>query len=236
ISELGNQAKASSLDEVIGKYSAHIPRGTDGQAMSPPAVLESLLQAHYTLEQNPAAAIQFLAQNYGLDLAQMAFDPVAHQQAEMQRQQVVAQYENVIRQLDYKYQALQQQYAQAQQQRLAYVQQEAAKFFEGKEWSSDLEQETLHQVAALRDRNPSLYHADPLSVLREAHTRALKVLGMQAKQDQVDAKKRADQAKKPSELNVRTHGLSHAAGAASQGMFANDTWDAAYARAQKRGS
>src|SRR5262249_19737840 len=60
ISELGNQAKASSLDEVIGKYSAHIPRGPDGQAMSPPAVLESLLQAHYTLEQNPAAAIQFL--------------------------------------------------------------------------------------------------------------------------------------------------------------------------------
>src|SRR5262249_28039504 len=126
-------------------------------------------------------------------------------------------------------------YAQAQQERLAYVQQEAAKFFEGKEHSPELEEETLHQVAALRDRNPSLFHADPLSVMREAHTRALKVLGMSAKQDQVAAKKRADEAKRLSELNVRSNGLNRAPGAASAGMFDNTTWDRAFERANKRG-
>jgi hypothetical protein len=66
---------SAELGGVLERYSNHIPRGQDGQPMAPPQVLESLLSAHHALEQNPAAAIAWLAQSYGLDLGQLGVNP-----------------------------------------------------------------------------------------------------------------------------------------------------------------
>src|SRR5262245_12343324 len=195
---------AAELGGVIERYSAHIPRDQSGQAMAAPAVLEHLLAAHQMLEQSPGPAIMALANSYGVSLADLAFDPQAHAASEQQRQYQLAQHQYEVKQLHNQIAQLQHQQQQYHQQRMGYLHQETAKFFEGKEYSSELENEIHHQVAALRDRNPSLFEVAPLEVLKLAEERALQFTGISDKRKTTEAKKKADEARRLASLNVRS--------------------------------
>jgi hypothetical protein len=230
ITELGNQAKSSPIDEVVSRYQAHIPRGQDGQPMPAHSVLEHLLAAHSMLEQQPAAAIQALANSYGIDLRQMAHDP----QAAAQQEQVRSHYEQTIAQLQHQNAMLQQRQQQWQSQRQEYLQKQALEYLQDKEYSPELEAEIHHQVAALRARDPAKFAIDPMAVLREAERRAFKFTGHGDKSSAAEAKKRADEAKRLASLNVKTTGLSRSPGNVSGDMWSPDAWDAAYAKASGR--
>jgi hypothetical protein len=230
LSELRKGNGASELGAVMDKYQGRIPNGPDGAPMAPAAVLNSLLKAHDMLESNPMMAIAFLAQNYGVSLAALGQDPEA---VSMQQQQM-ASYQQAMAQAQQHAQQLQQQQQQLQQQRQQYFQRELENFIKERSeyWSSDLEDEVVRQVDAVKAQNPSLFAMDPLTVVRQAESRAKKIVGIQTKQDQIEARKKADEARRLASLNVKTRAGSSPTNA-SKDIWSNDNWHAAYDRAQR---
>ncbi|MGE5164666.1 MAG: hypothetical protein ACM3IH_11670 [Sphingobacteriales bacterium] len=100
-----------------------IPRLPDGTELAPTQAIEHLLQANKILNESPAQAIQWLAQSYGVDLAQLAqgpqtpADPMSEIQAAMahwrQEEQAAAQ-----QQLQREREALHMQMRQAEERRV----------------------------------------------------------------------------------------------------------------------
>jgi hypothetical protein len=228
ISELG-QAKSSPFDEVVQRYSSHIPRGPDGNPMPAQSVLDHLLAAHAMLESQPGPAIQALANSYGIDLRQMAHDP----QAAAQQQQIVSQYAQQVQHLQAQVAQLQSQRSQYQSQRAQWLQQQALEYLKDKEYSPEFENEIHHQVAAIRDRNPAQFEIDPMSVLREAERRAYKFTGHGDKSSAEEAKKKADEAKRLGSMNVKSK-IGRSPSGVSGDMWSPDNWEAAYSKASGR--
>jgi hypothetical protein len=117
--------------------------------MAPQAVLETLLQAHLALEQNPAAAIAHLANSYGIDWKSVGLDP-----------RLEAQRQGQLHQARQQAAMLQQQHQQWQSQRQQYLQKEIESLITGKEHWSEIENETMVQLNAMRQQNPRLAEAD----------------------------------------------------------------------------
>jgi hypothetical protein len=229
ISELGNRKSSDEFAPVLERYGSVIPRGQDGQPMAPPQVLESLLSAHHALEQNPAAAIQWLAQSYGLDLRQMAYDPTAAQQ----QQEVVSQYAQAMQRAQAEVAQLRAQQQQWQQQRQQHLYNQIFEYGKDKPHWAEIEQEAMHQIAAIRDANPGLFEIDPMGCLKEAEKRALSIVGVTTKNSAIEAKKKADEAKRLSSLNVRSK-IGRSPSNVSGDMWSPDNWEAAYSKASGR--
>jgi hypothetical protein len=165
ISELGNRGKLpDEFGSVMEKYGSVIPRGPDGNPMAPPAVMESLLVAHHALETHPAAAIQWLANSYGVNLGELAHDPRSAAQQ--------AQYAQAAQQLQNQLAQMQAQHQQWHAKRMQYIQREAENYIREKDYWPSIEDEVIRQVNAVKETNPGLVEADPLAVMKEAEKRA----------------------------------------------------------------
>jgi hypothetical protein len=207
-----------------------IPRGADGSPLPPQAVMESLLSAHHALETHPAAAIAWLAQSYGVDLGQLAYDPAA----EAQRQQVTTQHQQAMQQLQHQYQQLQAQHQHWHNQRLQYLQNQILDYAKDKAHWPEIENEVYHQIAAIRDQRPGLYEIDPMAVLKEAEKRALSITGVNERRSAAENKRKADDAKRLASINMKTGGMSRSPSNVGRDMWSGDTWTSAYDRATRR--
>jgi hypothetical protein len=218
----------AELGSVIEKFSSVIPRGMDGNPMAAPEILAGLLNAHSALERNPIGALQWLARSYGIDPGHIGIQGGGQQQQQAQAQAQVQQLQHQLSQL-------QNQHQQWQQQRQGYFQREMESFIKERAdyWSPELEDEVLRQVNAVRDTNPSVFNMDPLTVVRQAEARAKKIVGIQAKQDAVEAKKKADEAKRLASLNVRSV-MGRSPSNVSGNMWSSDNWNALYDKASSR--
>jgi hypothetical protein len=103
----------------------------------------------------------------------------------------------------------------------------------GKDHWPSIEDEAVRQVNAVREQNPSLFHMDPLRVVRDAVERAEKICGISDKQSAVEARKKADEAKRLASMNVRSV-LSKSPSNISGDMWSSDNWRAAYDKASGR--
>jgi hypothetical protein len=227
ISELGHRGKpADDFAPVLERYANHIPRDpATGQPMPAPAVMESLLAAHHALETHPQAALQWLANSYGVDLGQLGSNPAAAVQQQ--------QYAQAAQQLQHQLAQLRVEQQQWQAQRQQYLQREVEGLINGKDHWPSIEDEAVRQVNAVREQNPSLFHMDPLRVVRDAVERAEKICGISDKQSAVEARKKADEAKRLASMNVRSV-LSKSPSNISGDMWSSDNWRAAYDKASGR--
>jgi hypothetical protein len=176
------------------------------------------LAAHHALETQPAQALAWLAQSYGIPLAALGQDPEAVQ---MQQRQMT--------QLQQQAQRLQAQQQQWQQQRQAYLQKEIESLINGKEHWSSIEDETIRQLNAVRAQNPSAYEMDPFRVVKDAISRAEKIAGIS---DKAETVKKAQEAKRLASLNVKSS-VGKSPSNVSGGMFDDSTWQNAYSKANR---
>jgi hypothetical protein len=221
---------ASVLDQFTPNLPPHIAQLPRVQQIG------MLFAASEALDRDPVSSIQQLAAHYGINLAELSRNPQAEAQAEQQRQAVTARYEQQVQYLQHQIAQLQSQQAQHQQQRQGYFQEQFENFIRERAdyWSPELEDEVVRQVNAVKESNPSLAAMDPFGVVKQAEERARKIIGIQAKQDAVEAKKKIDAAKRHSSLNVKTTGLSRSPSNVGGSMWDNDAWDQAYSRASGR--
>jgi hypothetical protein len=147
VTELGQaakQARRSDTDSQIGavyeRHRASIPRLPDGRELAPHEAFELLLSAHQRLESQPAAAIQSLAQQYGVDLSAFGrpeVDPITQ----------IRQQERAAVQSEFQ-QMLAQQHAQQETARVQYLTEELGNFAKGKDYWAKIEDEVVHQIFA----------------------------------------------------------------------------------------
>ena len=127
--------------------------------------MHHLLAANDALERNPAEALQWLANHYGVDLGSLGQAPPDPQQ-EAQTLLQQAQQE-ALRSFQAQQQWEQQQQQQAMAQQLT---QHVERFASDKPHWAELEPEILHHVSGLRATRPEM---DPRDVLQTAYDKAL---------------------------------------------------------------
>jgi hypothetical protein len=230
IAQLKATGGSAELGNVIGKYSNHIPRGPDGNPMSPPVILESLLQAHSILEQDPQTAIQWLANSYGVNLGALAQDP----QAAQYQAQLVGHFQQEAQRIQQEVAQLRASQSQLRHQRQQYLQTEILRLIDGKENWNEIEPEVVRQLEAVRSQDPSAYELDSLRAVREAIERAEKITGVHDKKAAEEARKKALEAKRLASLNVRSV-VGKSPTGVSKDIWSNDSWGASYDKAQRRG-
>jgi hypothetical protein len=190
---LAKQPGADDVGKVFQDFQSQglVPRHDDGRELTASEVVQSALDFDQALRRQPAAVIQALAAAHGVQLVEPSGPQIDPNQI---RQQVYAEF------------AQQQAQQQAQQHaaREAWLQNEIGQFTNGKEYWPQIENEVIAQVALLRSMNPTKADADPLGVLKQAHDRALKQVGIDPDQKTklAEQKKKADQAKRLASLNV----------------------------------
>ena len=166
ISELGLHARtARELGQVFEQYHETAPKLADGRPAPPTQVMHHLLAANDALERNPAEALQWLANHYGVDLGSLGQappDPQQEAQTHLQQAQ-----EQAYAQARQQYEMQEQQRWQAQATQLA---EHVNKFASDKPHWADLEPEILHHVTGLRGTNPEM---DPREILQTAYAKAL---------------------------------------------------------------
>jgi hypothetical protein len=196
--------------------------GTEAQ------MIQSWMQADRYLSQNPSEALKWLAQQYNVDLAQIAGQPQQPaQQNPIDDLFKDPRYDTLAKQneaLQQKLAALEQQQqkvvgsltareqAEAQRQ-TAYISEQIQKFASDRPYFAQLEDEITHEVNLIKAKEPSL----PIDkLLDKAYDRAIyanpqireRVLADQRKAEMEKAQKEAAvktaQAKKLSSMNVRT--------------------------------
>jgi hypothetical protein len=184
--------------------------------------IAALYAASEALDRDPVGSIQKLAAQYGLDLSQLGGNSgsAEHQQALWQYQQA--------------YQQLHAQHQHWHQQRMQYLEQQILEYVQDKPHSPEIEDEWMRQIAAVKATNPRLFEADPLAVLKQAEQRALAIVPGADKSKAVEAKKRADEAKRLGSLNLKTGGMSRSPMNTSRDIWSNDGWGAVYDKAQRR--
>jgi hypothetical protein len=206
ISELGQLAKqARDTDSQIGavyeRHRASIPRLPDGREMQAHEAFDLLLITHQKLESQPAAAIQFLANHYGINLAELGrpeVDPIT-QIRQQERAAVQSEFQQILAQ----------QHAQQETARLQYLTEELESFAKGKDYWPKIEDELVHQIHAMKAVNEQRVLANPLGALKEAEERALKVVGIDPKagDKETERKRKADAAKRMASINVSSRGF-----------------------------
>ncbi len=214
ITELSQVAK--SIDP-IRQHLEPLQRAAQQKGLTADVALQRLLAAEEALTRDPAGAIKWLADSYGLNLSQFAQPPVdgstpegAHFNA---LQQEISQLKRQLGETTNRITSREQQEFQAREQTLAET---VTKFSEGKDYWPEVEQEILDQIVAIRNRDPARVQADPGGVLKEAHDRAVKLntavqekLNAASKAEteakaKAEAKKKADEAKRLASLNVKS--------------------------------
>jgi hypothetical protein len=160
-----------------------------------------LLTAHQKIESNPAAAIQLLAQQYGVDLAAFGrpeVDPITQ----------IRQQERAAVQSEFQ-QMLAQQQAQQETARVQYLTEELESFAKGKDYWPKIEGEVAHQIFAMKSMNEQRVLANPIGAMKEAEERALKIVGIDPKagDKEIERKRKADAAKRLAAINVGSRGF-----------------------------
>ena len=191
LSELGRAVKATEplkphLEALEGLARANGLQSTDA--------LQRLVTAGYRLQQDPKSAIQWLAQSYGVDLSQLAPSPQigsdvpesAHINALTQK---ISQLERVIAETSHRMTSREQQEMAAREQTLTTS---IEKYAEGKDYWSDIENEVLNQIVAIKHADPNKVQADPMAVLKEAEERAIKLTPVVSEKLEKAAKAEAD--------------------------------------------
>jgi hypothetical protein len=214
ITELGQIAKAT---EPVRPALEQLGKVAQARGVRPEEAIQRFLEADAFLTRDPAAAIQWLAQSYRVDLSRLApqqasSDTPESAQISSLHQEIAAlkqQLYGVVNQITSSEQAE----MQAREKTLT---ESVEKFAEGKDYWSDIEPEVLHQIHALTMADPARAQSSPLDVLKEAHDRAIKLtpsvaekLGKAAKAEaekkaKEEAAKKAAEAKKLASLNVRS--------------------------------
>ena len=141
------------------QYHETAPKLADGRPAPPTEVMHHLLAANDALERNPAEAIQWLANHYGVDLGSLGQAPPDPQQ-EAQTLLQQAQQE-ALRSFQAQQQWEQQQQQQAMAQQLT---QHVERFASDKPHWADLEPEILHHVTACAATHPEM---DPREMLAD---------------------------------------------------------------------
>jgi hypothetical protein len=211
ISELGRTAKAV---EPIKDYVEPLQRASARMGLPPGEGLKLLLAADDYLARDPVAAIQWLAQQSGVDLsrfgqfAQGQSGEVAPEVSALN--QKIAHLERMLSDTSYRIQQREQFELQTQHHTLEHLVNEFAK---GKDYWPEIEAEVVAQIRAIKTANPSM---DPRDTLEKAHERALKLNDevrnrlTEAKRKEEEAKKavetkrKAEEAKRLASLNVRS--------------------------------
>ena len=187
----GAQQYAQQLDAVVTRFNDTLPRGQDGRPMPAPVLMEHMLAANAALERNPREALAYLAQSYGIDLAELRppSDPVetARQQ---EREAIHAQLQQVE----------QQRYAATQRVITDHVERFAAE--RAAHWPQ-IENDVLYHISALRALNPQM---DARDVLEQAYAKAVASRPDLNPNTKAEAKKRADEARRIASMNVKSIG------------------------------
>jgi hypothetical protein len=218
ITTLGTQAKeVEKYNGVIEKYRAVIGNN------EPAAEIDNLFATKAALMRDPVNSIRWLAQQLNINLSQLVPQigndvPEAPHVAALHQE--IAQLKQQIYGVQNQFTAQRQAETQAKEQTLA---QSIDKFAEDparKESWSEVEDEVLRQVYAIKAADSSKVTAEPMKVLEEAYEKALKLTpAVQAKLEKAakdeaakkaasEAKRKADEAKKAASINVRSSGAS----------------------------
>ena len=184
------QQSQQQLEAVNQRFAETLPR-VNGQPMPTHEVYARMIAANDALERNPREALAYLAQSYGIDLAELRppSDPV-----ETARQQ--------------ERQALQTQLQQVEQQRYAatrrvitdHVERFAAE--RAAHWPQ-IENDVLYHIGALRALHPEM---DSRDVLEQAYAKAVASRPDLDPNKKAEAKKRADEARRIQSMNVKSIG------------------------------
>ena len=174
--------------------------------------INALLRAQVALETNPVAAIQQLAQAYGVDLGSFAGGQTegsaSHQVAALQAQ--VMNLQRQLQETSSRVMSREQQEAAAQQQAL---EAQVSDFLKDKNDFEALENEIVSLIPAIRSRNPGMSAKDILAqayeqaqwLNPEARARKLEAdrKAAEAKASE-EAKRKATEAKRIGQTNVRS--------------------------------
>jgi hypothetical protein len=211
ITELGQVAKtAEPLKEVLEP----LQRASARMGLPPGEGLKLLLAADDYLARDPVAAIQWLAQQSGVDLSRFG-QPAQGQSGEVAPEvsalnQKIAHLERMLSDTSYRIQQREQQELQTQHQSLEGL---VTDFSKGKDYWPEIEGEVVAQIRAIKSANPSM---DPKAVLEKAHDNALKLndevrnklTESKRKEEEAkkasEAKRKAEEAKRLASLNVRS--------------------------------
>lgn len=196
ISELGRAAKAT---ESLKPALEPLERIAAQKGIAPAEVIQRFLAADEFLAREPLAAIQWLANAYRIDLSQFGQQPTTGDNPESAHisalTQKISQLERQISETSNQVTARERAETQAREQTLAKTVEDFAK---GKDHWPEIEKEVYHQILALKSANPERVQSDPLSVLKEAEDRAIKLMPeVQAKL--TEAKRKAEEATKKAE-------------------------------------
>lgn len=211
ISELGQAVKAT---EHVKPQLEQLERVAQSNGIAPGEAIQRFLAADDFLKRDPVAAIQWLAQSYRVDLSRLVHPQIGGDTPESANinalHQEISQLKQQLYGVTNQITAREQAEMQAREQSLT---QSIEKFAEGKDYWSDIENEVVAQVHAIKLANPG---KEPMEVLKEAHDRAIKLtpsvqekLDKSAKEEaakkaQAEAKKKADEAKRQASLNVKS--------------------------------
>jgi hypothetical protein len=203
ISELGTLAKGGEVHQVFEHYRNQglVPLDdSSGELISATRLIESALELDYALRQSPAQVIHALANAHGVDLGQAQAPQGVD--ANLIRQQVYAEISQQ--------QAWQQQQEQAVRAR--WLLNELDSFTKDKPYWDKIEDEVMAQVHALKMINPAAVNNDPIGLLRQAEKRALRQTGIDPDEGatKAAAKRKADEAKRISSMNVGRKSLGRA--------------------------
>lgn len=232
ITKYGEQVKQY---EPIGNLIEHYRSSFERSGVTPDVGLQRLLEADQRLNQDPHSAIMWLADAYGVNLAELIGGQQDGSTQEGMLHQTIAQLRGELNEIKSGLNAQQQQKATAE---LKSVEKQIDEFSKDKTDWKDLEEDILSEVVALKHASPN---SPPLEVLQKAYDRARwanpsvrdRILKEQreaeGKKNQEEAKKRADEARKATSINVRSQTAN---GAAAASM--DDTLKAAFRSAQSR--
>ena len=210
ISRMGQHIKATQpVVETLEQYRPVFERnGMDYQSG-----IKALLNAQVALEQNPVAAIQHLANAYGVDLGGLYGGQQGDSQSQPQVAALQAQIAALNRQMqEYQQRDLEQQRA-AEAAKAQTLESVVAEFTKDKPDFDTLETEIMTLIPGIRAAKPD---ASPRDVLTEAYEKAqwmnptARTQRLEAERKAEEARKakeaaeRATQAKKAASMNVRS--------------------------------
>ncbi len=208
------QGEAVKTLEPIKPFLEPLQRASARMGLPPGEGLKLLLAADDYLARDPVSAIQWLAQQSGVDLsrlggtAQSTDAPESPQVAALQQE--IMSLKRMLSDTSSRIHTREQQELQTQQQSLNTLVDDFAK---GKDYWPEIEGEVAKQIHAIKLDNPGL---SPKDILEQAHERALKLNDEvrnklnEAKRKSEEAKKaaeakrKADEAKRMASLNVRS--------------------------------
>lgn len=214
ISELGRAVKAT---ENVKPYLEPLERLAQQRGVPTGEAIQRFMQADEFLNRDPAAAIQWLAQSYRVDLSRLVQPPLAGDTPESAHINALTQHisrlERQLADTANRITSREQAETQAREQSLTAS---VEKFAEGKDYWPEIEDEVYHQILAMKSADPKKVLADPLDALKKAEERAVKLtpkvqekLEKAAKEKaeaekKAEDKRKADEARKLASINVKS--------------------------------